>query len=341
MSHKPEGATGTGAQTCAAAITTVMAIAFSLVDVNGQGASFHAVFDKWSATPHVVRAHSLRDQAQINRLVCGSTSSDCPRNTDWSYDSAADMGRLMFNPRKANQLRVVLPSQEFPRTASGSVTLYWRQRIPANVDRPFLSLLGKMYQITMPETPNMRYLEMRFVPDIGCGIRGSVKLYSDGLSFSPAGPGATAGSGTRGPNTAFGDALQPQVGRMAVACGVTTSFIAHIDHTEETFPGVAGGRGFDRFSLWTWDRERGFVQVYDRLAVLHRTAILGFWFEYSGMTNVQGLTGPYYAWNDDFLLLRDAPISEFLNDVNRMGGLGDRQIQGPAAPRSLRIHPRL
>ncbi len=265
----------------------------------------HTFFNKWSISSYKLRAYSLRDPSQYDLLAKPSNATK-----NWVYDSDVDAARAIHNPVLPTQLRIVLAAAERPTT--GTLTTIWTTLLPnewrteADGSRPF----NKMIQ-GWSSSGQDHYLELRFnpLPKVGGefpGIGGGLKAYT-GITA----PGTWIGSGSYDGTS---DSAQPQIGQMRVMYGVWTTFIQHVEKAGLVVSGVS----YDYYSLWTFDKDRGFVHIFDRLPVETRS-LDAFWYEYSGGGRPSGSATKYH-FERDFLILRNAPISEVLADVATEGG---------------------
>jgi hypothetical protein len=261
----------------------------------------HAAFDRWAASPYCLRADSLRGATDYTAIAN-------PKETAGvlSYDEIMDAMRLC--PTTNQHPRLLLPKDKL--VDDGTLIVVVQVYIPKEwgAEPPtFINALGveektitvsKFFQICVPGPQH--YLELRCNPMAG-GICGGLKAYDD-PGTRALGPGATTGP-------AYGagsDCALPMVGPFQIYFDRKTTIVQSIDIKRVS----AGVLSYDLYSLWTIDAERGEVQAYRDLPVLHKGPYSGVWVQDGGVH--RRADPPLYRYWRNVLQLANAPVDEVL-----------------------------
>ncbi len=268
-------------------------------------------FDKWSASQFCLRADRLGPGTDFK-------ASQHPKAApiSWAYDEVMKAARSTHAPVCPAQLRLRLDQKGHEARVRGVtkgryivafpilVPESWGIAEPSTYTDPKTNkkqrtnIVSKFLNLSC--APELHWLEMRLKAMTGAGgkvigFKGGVKCYG-----RPVG-GATEGPGEYG---AGGDASQPMRGPLEFYFGRWTYTIQEIE--------VSGGP-VDLYSLWTIDRDRGQVQVYDRLPIEHGGAYNGVWMQFGG--EYLPPTAPVrHRYVREVVQLLDAPIDDVLAD---------------------------
>lgn len=306
----------------------------------------HAYFNQLAARPDKLYAYSLRDQAQLNQLSSGSSTSI-------TYSPATD-----DYPNRQDAAKVVLPG--------GLVSIPDQVWLPLNVTGPasvlitwdawwgreYVTEIGslsshKAFQISSPITSAELWWEIRTRFTLGpasavgtIDSRGYMPqtVNADG-SYMFFGPRTlTAGH----PSSDFRQPMLPSLSTFVIQPETWTRFWALVE--------LRDGPLYDRLSLWMADERVEPVQIYDQLEMTAAQDMLTkFRLEYNSSGD-RASTVPLVGYARNYAVLRNVADPTSLFQRPGAGGELPPYVPGPtptptptptapSAPRNLRIVP--
>jgi hypothetical protein len=265
-----------------------------------------AFFDKWSTSEWMLPA-----SYEIHPKPAD------PTDPSWVYDESTQMWTSRHRPTCGQlraKLKTLIDSGTYTAITPIKTSEGWKGEPALFVDpengRQGNSIpVSKFHQIAI--RGDAHFLEKRLHAFGGdkdglgsIGFRGGVKVYGE------LGPGARARRDIPKAEKiedfdGGGDSAQPMQGELAIYHGRMTWFIDHIE-IGAAFPAL------DLYSCWTWDEDRGLMQVYNQLPIRRVDAYSGVWVQFGGEHRAGPELNRWVPW---VLQLWNAPIDQVLADV--------------------------